>query len=367
MAIVKGDRIGESRRLNSRSIDAQTFYAHMVSVVPDDFGRFRLSAAHIFVRMYPRREPTPRDLKRVERMLSELGGGDAPLWKTWHVDGVTFAEFHNFEATGNQYHRTPEPPWSKHEHNGRCAKVAIARMREWGDSEGAQELSNWLNNLKVSGAERGKQRNPNTTRTRPEHSSPPSPPFPSSVLSEQRNDKRTSASGDAGGLDLSLFPEPVTGTTTAPGPADGHDALTAADYVPAQVLADAAVSEPARLVLDGWRERTGTKLRSAKVEAEVLARIRKRLREGFSVADLLACVEHALTDEWYSAKGYAKQPEVIWRDAGRVNGILERMSGPKARAQPRSRPGMLDGEALLAMAEEMGKAAKSREEGGNAA
>ena len=99
----------------------------------------------------------------------------------------------------------------------------------------------------------------------------------------------------------------------------------------------------------------------------MLARIRKRLREGFSVADLLACVEHALTDEWYSAKGYAKQPDVIWRDAGRVNGILERVSGPKARAQPRTRPGMLDGEALLAMAEEMGKAAKSREEGGNAA
>ena len=104
-------------------------------------------------------------------MLSELGGGDAPLWQTWHVDGVTFAEFHNFEATGNQYHRTPEPPWSKHEHNGRCAKVAIARMREWGDAEGACELSNWLNNLKASGAERDKQRKPNTTRTRPEHSS----------------------------------------------------------------------------------------------------------------------------------------------------------------------------------------------------
>lgn len=110
--------------------------------------------------------------------------------------------------------------------------------------------------------------------------------------------------------------------------------MTAEAYVPARVLAEAAVSEPARLVLDGWRERTGTKLRSAKVEAEVLARIRKRLREGFSVADLLACVEHALTDEWYVAKDYAKQPEVFWRDASRVNGILEKRSGPKPRAQP---------------------------------
>jgi hypothetical protein len=251
------------------------------------------------------------------------------LWQTWHVDGVTFAEFHNFEATGNQYHRTPEPPWSKHEHNGRCAKVAIARMREWGDAEGARELSNRLNNLKASGGERGKQRGPNTTRTRPEHPSPPSPPSPSSVLSEQRNNKQTSASGDAGGLDVAPSLEPVTGTTTAPEPANGNGALTLPGYVPAQVLAEAAASEPARLVLDGWRERTGTKLRSAKVEAEVLARIRKRLREGFSVADLLACVEHALTDEWYSAKGYAKQPEVFWRDASRVNGILEKRAAPK--------------------------------------
>lgn len=146
MALVKGDRIGESQRLNRCSVQAQDFYAAMIAAeVPDDFGRFRDSTQHVWIRMYPRREPTAAGLRRVKKLMSELAA--AGLWRTWDVDGVGFAELYNHPTRGNMYHRTPEPPASfyqlpkvPHKHSKRCANTALARAKEWGDLDSVSEL-----------------------------------------------------------------------------------------------------------------------------------------------------------------------------------------------------------------------------------
>lgn len=81
-------------------------------------------------------------------------------------------------------------------------------------------------------------------------------------------------------------------------------------------------------VMAYWLERTGTKLRSPKAHDQILARIKARLRDGCSVADLKACVDFALSDtEWYVPKGYAKKPDVIWRSAERVQDLVTRLEG----------------------------------------
>lgn len=145
MPVVRGDRLGESRKINRLTIEIHDFYAAFVAAaVPDDFGRYRKSAAHVFLKMYPRREPTPSALRRVDRILKEFVNGDEPLAKEWEVDGVTFCELTNWKPTGNMVHRTPEPEWSDHSHSKRCAKTAIARAREWGDVVLANQLAKWL-------------------------------------------------------------------------------------------------------------------------------------------------------------------------------------------------------------------------------
>ena len=180
MPVIRGDRIGESERLTARTPEAQDFYAHLIAAVPDDFGRFRLSTPHVTLRMYPRREPTPALLRRVGRLLHQLGAGERPLWSTWEVDGVRFAALHNWTPTGNRYHRTPEPPGSPHVHQGACLSTAIHRAREWGQLDVASALSRQLSNL----------RDRRRTEPIPEphrKGTPPSPPSPPS----QRNTPQT--------------------------------------------------------------------------------------------------------------------------------------------------------------------------------
>jgi hypothetical protein len=77
-------------------------------------------------------------------------------------------------------------------------------------------------------------------------------------------------------------------------------------------------------VLDEWSKRTGTKLRVEASINSILKRIRSRLKEGFTAADLLVCVEFAKLDPFYSEKGYSKDPHVLWRDASRVEDLLRR-------------------------------------------
>lgn len=150
MAVVRGDRIGESTALNKVSREAQTFYSAFVAAVPDDFGRFRVAPSHIWTAMYPRREPRPSDLRWVMRMVLELQKADAFL--TYEVDGQTFAEVAKWRPTGNMVHRCPEPPkdarFPIHTHTARCVSTAVARAKEWGTPEEVSILINRFNELR---------------------------------------------------------------------------------------------------------------------------------------------------------------------------------------------------------------------------
>ena len=179
MAIVRGDRIGESRRLNTVSVEAQTFYAAFIASVPDDFGRFRVSPSHVAFRMYPRREPTRAILGMVGRLMAELEA--AGLWQAWAVDGVAFAQMAGWKPTGNLYHRTPEPPGTSHVHTGRCATTAVARADEWNQHEEAERLRLFINEMKRT----AREQRPNRGRARVEHPSPPSPPSPPTEEQQQ--------------------------------------------------------------------------------------------------------------------------------------------------------------------------------------
>jgi hypothetical protein len=173
MPVVKGDRIGESQRLNMRSVEAQDFYAHFVtSKILDDFLRFRLQTSAIVSTMYPRRELTAALIRRAQRLIEELGTGELPLWRTWVVDGITFAELTTGKARGNRYHRTPEPPWSDHAHSGACVPTAIHRAREWGFLEIAEALSLQLKKIR-------ERRPTETVAGTPVPSAPSSPSSPS--------------------------------------------------------------------------------------------------------------------------------------------------------------------------------------------
>lgn len=90
----------------------------------------------------------------------------------------------------------------------------------------------------------------------------------------------------------------------------------------------------AQEVLEYWSDRTQTKLRSPKVTASVLERIRRRLDDGFGPDDLKKCVDYSLYDEFYVRQGFAKQPDVIWRNAERVQSILARVQTISRRPLP---------------------------------
>lgn len=152
MPVVYGDELAENAALSRRSPQAQDFYTAMVArPVPDNFGRFRVSASHIALWLYPRREVTAAIRARLERLLRELGTGldeNDVLWRTWVRDGVTFAEMATWRATGNVWHRTPEPPWSEHVHTVPCLPSAIRQARGWGYLEEARFLTRTLNDLR---------------------------------------------------------------------------------------------------------------------------------------------------------------------------------------------------------------------------
>jgi hypothetical protein len=252
MPIVRGDLIGESHRLNLRTVDAQDFYAALVASVPDDFGRFRLSAPHITLRMYPRREPTPALLRRVERLLKQLGEGELPLWRSWEVDGVIFAELYAFKPTGNRYHRTPEPPGSEHAHQGACLSTAIHHARKWGQLDVAEALSRQLRALR----DRGRTGPPPEPHR---EGAPPSPPSPPS-----QNDTPLTPRGAGGPRDE----------------ATRADVCTARRFERKRQLRDDADA-----VERYWIEAGG------RPTAEERRRIREALREGRSVAELQQAVD----------------------------------------------------------------------------
>jgi hypothetical protein len=79
------------------------------------------------------------------------------------------------------------------------------------------------------------------------------------------------------------------------------------------------------MVYAGWMQRSRTIPTAEKVALAIRKRIRQRLAEKFTPEQLLACVDFALRDEFYRSKRYAKQPDVIWRDASRVHDLLERI------------------------------------------
>lgn len=87
-------------------------------------------------------------------------------------------------------------------------------------------------------------------------------------------------------------------------------------------------------VLDYWTQKTQTSFRSAKVKLAALKRIRQRLDDGLGPDDLKACVDYALYDDFYVQHGYAKQPDVIWRSAERVQSIVERVQTIRRRPLP---------------------------------
>lgn len=90
----------------------------------------------------------------------------------------------------------------------------------------------------------------------------------------------------------------------------------------------------ARDVFAHWTERAHTKPKSSKVEASVLKRIDARLRDGFTPDDLKRCVDVACADEFYVQRGYYKQPDVIFRNAERVQSLLARREHAAARPLP---------------------------------
>lgn len=78
-------------------------------------------------------------------------------------------------------------------------------------------------------------------------------------------------------------------------------------------------------VFYGWEKLTDTKTRSEAVRTKIVNRIKARLKDRCTVDQLLGCVEFAKRDEFYREKGYAKNPEVLWKDAARVESLCQRL------------------------------------------
>ena len=56
------------------------------------------------------------------------------LLALYESDGQIFAEWVNFQQHSRRFHRSPEPPWSTHEHSTRCGKTGRAIAHTWGTS-----------------------------------------------------------------------------------------------------------------------------------------------------------------------------------------------------------------------------------------
>lgn len=209
MAIVRGDRIGESQSLNRCSIETQNFYALFISACPDDFGRYRHSPTHVAIAMYPRREATESVTKKVKRLLAELAREG--LVSIWELDGVTFGQIARWKPTGNRYHRTPEPPHSalaktpsdtaRHGHSGPCLATAINQARKWGMPQEAERLSLLMKEIRERSATQPPpshppKPDPNTPTEADSPSSPSVPFFP-----RQRQEIEAGATDDTVAID----------------------------------------------------------------------------------------------------------------------------------------------------------------------
>lgn len=71
-----------------------------------------------------------------------------------------------------------------------------------------------------------------------------------------------------------------------------------------------------------WQAKSSTATRSPAVREGHLKRIRARLRDGFTVDQLMLAVDVAAWDEFYVEHGYHKQPDVIFRNASRIDRLL---------------------------------------------
>lgn len=95
-----------------------------------------------------------------------------------------------------------------------------------------------------------------------------------------------------------------------------------------------ATAKDANEVLTYWKETTGCKVRSSAVEAQYLKRIAARLRDGLTVEELKRCVDVAKRDPFYVEQGYFRQPDVIWRNAERVQSLLSKVDHARSRPLP---------------------------------
>ncbi len=94
---------------------------------------------------------------------------------------------------------------------------------------------------------------------------------------------------------------------------------------------------PSRLDADSeaavayWIERSGTTVRSPAVRKAHHKRAGARLREKLTLDDLKACVDFAVSDDFYLSKGYNRDPGVFWKNAERVEklaGLQRQSAGP---------------------------------------
>lgn len=82
------------------------------------------------------------------------------------------------------------------------------------------------------------------------------------------------------------------------------------------------VEDDVSTVYNYWFERAHIDKPNEAVEGAYRDRIKDRLSEGFQVQDLLWCVDHALFDEFYVEKLFYKRPDVIWKNAERVQAVV---------------------------------------------
>lgn len=193
MAIVRSDRVKESQKLNRCGREAFWAYSHWLKELPDDYGRFRANPKLIASHLAPRRKDISPAV--CARILAEYIAEE--LVQTWEVDGEVFGEFTKFRPRGNRYHRTPEPPWSEHHHQGTCAATAAHRAREWGDTAEAERLSLLIKEIRD-------RKRTGSPPSRHREGTPPSPPFPSvpreRVVVDAREAEPAPEKGPAPGL-----------------------------------------------------------------------------------------------------------------------------------------------------------------------
>lgn len=82
------------------------------------------------------------------------------------------------------------------------------------------------------------------------------------------------------------------------------------------VVAESLAFAPS--ILAHWERISGVHVRSDKVRGKYLRRIEMLLSEGCEADKLKLAASNACKDKFYVERGYHKNPEVIWRNAGRV-------------------------------------------------